>query len=127
MVDSIKQLKIKPSELNGFTREVYLREAYESTFSIFDHDNQMSTPPGYELVFMNDKENMVEHGELYNAIRRYHINKIQDEFGLSLTEFYNLPRDVVDFIFRLLGETRERIEAEKRKIASTDPLSGGLT
>lgn len=106
--------------MNGFNRTMLLREAYEQEFSIFDHANDDTRPPGYALVSMNPKENLDEHGLLYNAIRRYHVNQMHKEFGIPLNDFLELPQDVVDMLYRALGETRERISAEAAKKAEAD-------
>lgn len=109
LVDTIRKATQKPAKyLNGFDRAMLLRQEYEKTFQIFDHDHNDTDPPGYALVAMNTSEDMDEHGQLNNAIRRYHVNQVYKEFGLSLVEFLSLPMDKVDFIYQVLSETRER-------------------
>lgn len=109
LVDMIKKATGKSAKyLNGFDRQMLLRQEYEKTFGIYDHDNRTSDPPGYELILMNPSEDLDEHSKLYNTIRRYHINQIYKEFGLSLTDFLELPFDIVDFLYKVLSESRER-------------------
>lgn len=109
LADEISAAGLKPHELNGFDREILLREAYETEYGLHDHVNTTINPPEFSLIFMNPKENFDEHGGIYNAIRRYLWNDIHKEMGLSLTDFYELPKDITDFIFRQLAEKRERI------------------
>lgn len=93
------------------------REAYETAYGVFDHVNGDTSPPGWGLFYFNPKENYVEHGQLYNLIRRYHYNQVNKGFGLSLAEFMRLPKDKTDLILRILSEDNEREAALKGSIA----------
>lgn len=97
---------LKEKKLDGFTREMLLREAYSKEFQLFDYDRMDTTPSGWAHVAMRPNENIVEHHTLYNDIRRFLIHDIHKETGLNIIDYFSLPRDVIDVIIRALGEKK---------------------
>jgi len=93
---------------------------YETMYGIYDHDNDPDKNP-LALVTLHPKEDVSEYSELYRTINRFAIHKIHEQFGVSLVEFLNLPRDYVQLLFRISTDTAEAnqkpIDEAMRKLA----------
>ncbi len=92
--------RVRSGSFNHYDRQMVLRELYDETFKIQNHDN--TNPDLLSLVAMSPRENVVEYSAYYNTIRRYRTLRINEKFGLSLIEYMDLPRDVVELISKIL-------------------------
>ncbi len=92
--------KVRSGSFNHYDRQMVLREHYDETFRIQSHDN--TNPDLLSLVALSPRENVAEYSAYYNAIRRYRTLRINEKFGLSLLEYLDLPRDVVELISKIL-------------------------
>ncbi len=92
--------RIRSRSFNAYDRQMVLRELYDETFNIQRHDE--TNPDLLSLVAMSPRENIYEYSAYYNAIRRYRILRVNEKFGLSLIEYMELPRDVVELISKIL-------------------------
>lgn len=79
---------------------------YETQFGIFDHDQGVEKDDPLALVRMHDAEQT--NGRLFERIRQHHERKIYPQFGLSLTEFLALPREVVERLLELALDQQKR-------------------
>lgn len=96
--------------LDSISAKLILQEAYETLYGIFNHDDpSVAKTRPLALVALHPKENTAEYGKLYRMIDRYVINDVKGKFGLSLTEFLNLPHDIVD---RVLKVCQEQVKKE---------------
>lgn len=92
--------------------QIVLREAYETVYRLYDHDGVGYDNP-LALVLMHEKEDTSTYSRLYGELRRYAIEEdILGIWGLSFTELLNLPKDIVDEIYRLTREMREEKNAD---------------
>jgi len=85
-----------------------LREAYEISHRLLE-SKQQEHPFG--LVLTNKKENVLEYGPLYRLFGDYKDKGVKDKFGLSIAEFLELPRHIVNFILELCAR-EVRVDAK---------------
>lgn len=90
-------------EVNGYEAEIILREAYDIAYGICDHNREDISP--LSLVKMHPSEDYEAISPFKQKIKRYYKYEVFDKFGLNLTDFFKLPRDVTEYIFQLLYET----------------------
>lgn len=72
--------------------------AYDTAYHIHDH-TQANTGP-LDVITEWDAERYHTESALAKRIRRYTTHNIGDTFKLSLTEFLDLPRNVIDLLIR---------------------------
>lgn len=81
-------------EMPSDAAQVMLGMAYETTYGIYDHYSSADNNP-LSTVAMHPAEEYKELSGLYRAIERYERQGINNRFGLSLTEYLELPRDAI--------------------------------
>ena len=91
------------SNVTGYEAEIILREAYDIAYGICDHNREDISP--LSLVKLHPSEDYEAVSPLRQKIKRYYKYEVFNKFGLSLSEFFELPRDVTECIFQLLYET----------------------
>ncbi len=91
---------IRSNDTNPYDRLMDLRQLYDDVFEISPYGP--TNPDPLALVALSPRENIAEHSAYYHAIRRYRTLRINEKFGLSLVEYLDLPRDVVELISRIL-------------------------
>jgi len=102
--------------------------AYESTYELHDHYTPDNSNP-LDTVAMHPGETYKEFSGLYRAIERYERYGIYTNFGLSLTEYLSLPRDLIDMLSDVtiaIADRQEAIEANAEAGARHDVRSGPL-
>ena len=87
---------------DSYTTQLVLREEYQTVYGLYDHDNDESRP--LAAVAMLSKESVCTGDPLEEMIRRYRLHRINEKFGLSLTQFLELPRERVQFLFELCAQ-----------------------
>lgn len=87
------------NKIDSISAQMLLREAYELSYHIFDHDQGTYHP--WNLVMERPKENYNKYGTLYRTIHTYRLREVHKRFGYSLTEFLDQPREIVDLIFEI--------------------------
>lgn len=97
----------------GITAQLALREVYERNFGIHEYGPNDSMG---DLMRLHPKENTSEWSMSYQRIRKFIWLEIYKETGMSLKEFFELPREYTDLIFR---EVDARSASRLRDI---DPL-----
>lgn len=102
----ILSLMEEKANLDGFTSAMLLREAYETDFEICDHRLPENQGP-MSLVKLNPKEDMRSYSRMYETLRRYVKYDIRELFGYTPDQFLELPREYVEFFFRLAVEKME--------------------
>lgn len=83
--------------LTSSEASIVLRESYESTYGIFRHTK---TTESLASVVLHPAEDVSANSRLYERIRRYIRSDIFKYTGMSLDEFFELPRELTDLIFR---------------------------
>lgn len=90
---------------------IVLREKYETLLGIYNHDHPPGPPRPLASIAMHWAEDASGGSLLYERIEQFEERKIHQRFGLSLTEFFELPRDVCRKIMEVAGE---RIKEESK-------------
>lgn len=101
-------LRDLPAMIAG-NAELAMRVAYDTEYGIHNHATEHRSPMA--LVKMHPKEQLIEGGPYYRLVREYHGAKIHKEFGISLTDYLELPRHIMEL---LLGICKEEIKAASR-------------
>lgn len=91
-------------KVDSITAQLLLREAYEITYGIFDHST--SEHP-WDLVLNRKQETVGAYSALSRTLRAYRLKDVKGRFGLSITEFLDLPRETVNEIFQICDEVAE--------------------
>lgn len=84
------------SQIDSLSAQILLREAYETSYAIANHRSEYNHPWG--LVLAREKEDYDRYGTLYRSIHLFRLNDVAKRFGLNLTEYLNLPREIVELI-----------------------------
>jgi hypothetical protein len=102
------------SNLDSMTAQLVLREAYDEDYGIYDHSSEQGRP--LALVGKHVKEDYHEYGGLYRAIYQFNVNEVHKNWGFTLTEFLDLPREFHRLILRICSEdaARSLIPTEKQ-------------
>lgn len=103
----IDELLDSVDSVGGIDAKILLIEAYETAYEIFDHENVDFNRP-LSLVAMHEKECYGEVSGLRRRVERYNLHDIYNKFGLSLSEFLDLPRDYTEMLFSVVQEQAER-------------------
>lgn len=100
--------------LNSDEAQVLGSLVYDIAYGIHDHNNPMSTNP-LASVMQHPAEDYSSHSGLYRTIERYERQKISENFGLSLIEYLDLPRYVVDMLTNIFIDNAR----ESERVANT--------
>lgn len=93
--------------------KVILQSWYEAHYGFFDHkDPEKNRRYPFALVTMHEQEENTTTSSLYEVMEQYVSSEIYQNFGLSLTDFLALPREMVIKILSLASKK----SAEKNTI-----------
>lgn len=87
--------------LDSSSAQVVLSMLYDIAFNICDHNKPENNHP-FASILMHDAEEYREHSGLYRSIERFHKQKLNDRFGISLSEYWSYPKYVVDMITEIV-------------------------
>lgn len=93
-------------KLDSISAQLVLRDAYDIDYGIYDHANDRSRP--LALVGRFEKEDYNEYGGLYRAIYQFNVNEVHKNWGFTLTEFLDLPREIHRLVLRICSEDAAR-------------------
>lgn len=82
--------------LTSIESQLLLRELYDTNFQISAH-NHPHRP--MSLVGLQPKETYGPYSRQYRLYRRFAALKINDLFGISIHEFLQQPREMVELMF----------------------------
>lgn len=95
ITDSIQKLVDTSPKLKLTDVQLLLQDVYESGYGIYNHaSNSVDNSRPLALVAMHWAENASEGSVLYERIEQFRERNVYQTFGLSLTEFLDLPRDI---------------------------------
>lgn len=123
--DYLSQILTDISKLKGIDAQIVLRQFYETKFGIFDHILNGNQRP-LSTVALYDAEENGPSSLLYSRIESYMRSEVYKHTGLNLVEFLNLPREIVQLIFRItenkthtegqaLSEVQQQLKAMSAK------------
>ena len=104
-------------KVDSLSAQLLLREAYEISYRI--HDHAFGTYHAWNLALNRPKENYCEYGTLYRTVHAYHLREVHKRFGYNLTEFLDLPRELVELIFKIC-ETEGQQDAKSFSIVKKE-------
>lgn len=99
---------------------------YDVSFDIHDHYSPDSTNP-LNTVAVHEREDYRELDGLYHSVWRYDQQDIKGRFGLSVVEYLELPRDVIETLTSVGERANKRmqtIEANAKQGGANDHQSG---
>lgn len=108
--DYLKEILNNIAKLKGADAQLVLRQFYETKFGVFDHIQNADQRP-MSTVALYDTEENGQTSVLYSRIEQYIKSSILKHTGLNLTEFLSLPREIVQWIFKV-SENQLRVEGE---------------
>ncbi len=100
--------------VSPITAKIVLREIYERSYGIHDHADARLSP--LHLVKLHTKENVSEFSTLYSKMRRFAKLEMASKMQMNVVEFLSMPREFVDFHFRLYADINNQ------KLKEPDPL-----
>jgi hypothetical protein len=80
-----------------------LQDLYETEYGIYDHLTPYNNRP-LASVALHPAEDINDGSLLEEAIRSYLNKNIKDLYGLSMTEFFDLPVDVISLMISIGDE-----------------------
>lgn len=98
-----KIIQTVPKLGNVIDTQIVLRDLYEVEFGIFNHRAHSKTRPLSSVAF-HDAEDLHTGSLLEEAIRLYTQKNIGEIFKLSLDEYLNRPRDVLQMLNTIADE-----------------------
>lgn len=87
---------------------ILLREAYETTYGIYNHQNPDPSRP-LALIAMHPAEDATVGSTLHERLEQFADFQVAKHFGLSLNEFFELPSDVCTKILEVSAK-RQNVE-----------------
>lgn len=82
--------------LNPYDARIVMQDQYEQRYGIFNHRASKDRP--LASVAMHPCEDSLQNSLLYEACEEYASLNYRETWGLSLTEFLNQPRYVVEMM-----------------------------
>lgn len=107
IVNPLKDALERAGALCSSDAEILMRERYETTYGICDHFNNTVDRP-LALIAMQWPEDTCSGSTLYERLSQYTIYGIQKHFGLSVTEFLDLPSDIVLYLLELGSKEQKK-------------------
>lgn len=92
---------------NSSDLQLALRDVYETTYGIHDHTYE-TEEHALSLVAMREAEDGSSGGLLYERIRHFDEREVRKYFGYSLTEFLELPTDILTYILEVCTRRQEQ-------------------
>jgi len=108
------------AKLDAYTTTLLWREAYETHYGIFNHDDVvLAKAHPLALVEKHAKEDAFTYSLMHRFMWKFRQYKIKDQWGYNLTEFLDLPWYYVQEIFmieqRIATEQMRRDEEIRRR------------
>jgi hypothetical protein len=113
--ESIGDLITSSPRLVSTDAQMVLRDRYETSFKIYDHNEKAGDHP-FALIMMNWNEDTVTAGSLHERMVQYIDRDIQKYFGISFNEFIEQPTYVIAMQLDI-AEDRIRKEAPLNEAA----------
>ncbi len=118
--EPILNIARKFPNLNGYEKEIYLREEYLSRFHILDLDSLLADNPLLPTISYNKKEWYSGNDMTAKRREQYMLYSVWDNYHISLDEFVNRPRHEIE---EILEEMKVKLE-EKMKMKELKETEG---
>lgn len=107
--------------LSSIESQLLLRDLYDNTFQIASHEDARRP---MSLVAMQPKETFGPYSRQYRLYRRFAALGVGDLFKLSITEFLQQPREMVELMFQI-AEDKTVVE-ERRNAQINSSLEAAM-
>lgn len=77
-----------------------LRDRYDTAYGIYNHNTPQSDRP-LALVGMHPSEDATTGSTLYERMALFEERQVFKRWGISLTEFFELPSDMCSYILEI--------------------------
>lgn len=84
-----------------------MRDLYEEEYGICNHRSISGIRP-LSSVAMHPSEDFNTNSKLEEVLALYLQKNIREQYGLSITEFLDLPIDVIDMLIKVSDEHNAR-------------------
>lgn len=102
------------AKVDNITAQMLLREAYETSYHIYNHDAADANP--LAVVSHHYKEDVCEYGPLYRMFHTYRLKDINKHWGLSIEEFLALPREYTELMISIVDDELGREQQRQQKL-----------
>lgn len=129
MVDPVLQyLRGLPTgKLTPVQARLLLKGKYEEIYGIRSHNEDDPENP-YPFLAVNPLEDLSKCRPVYGRMEDFIDNRVATLTGMSLTEFLELPRHLVEKILELCGKVNQKENAATQNLSdSFDNLSRSLS
>lgn len=107
--EHIRDVAALPRRLTSTDLQIVLRERYEQSHGIYDHN--ASTDP-LALVLMHWEEDAITSSTLRARMETFMDNRVGERFRLSFTEFLELPSYVCDLMIEVCTKRKDDVPSE---------------
>lgn len=111
-VDYFKKLNL-PKNIDGFTLEILLQEAYHDIYKIVDLDSKNMKRP---LVAYTNADTLGDIGSIGELIGEFRDNDISNIFGLSFLEYCDLPYSTSRLLINRVKTERQTEKEIKQEV-----------
>lgn len=110
MVDAYKELDAliaSAPRMVSTDARLFLLDRYEQVFNIRNHEDPTDQHP-YGPIRMNDCEDWVEGGAVYERMKEFKHKRIHEHFGVSFQEFIDQPTYRCNQMLKLAAQTQKK-------------------
>lgn len=107
-------VKLAP-KLKSAQAQLLIRDSYETTHHIFDHNSELGQDP-MALIRMHWSEDMVTNGRLHQWLRKFAERNIGQIFNTSLSEFLEQPTYMCELMYEVAGDKGIQQNAEAQAL-----------
>lgn len=91
--------KVQERNFNILKAKLFLTEAYDIDYNLYNHNDPNLSHP-FQQHLITEKKMIKPYGLFKQYMDRYYNHQILKFFGLSFTEFIQLPIDKVEDMFK---------------------------
>lgn len=115
--DYIKTILTAVPKQGSIDTQITLRQLYEVEFGVFDHPAHEVARP-LSVVGLYDTEENGQSSLLYARIEQFIKSNVNKYTGLDLHEFLKLPREIVQWVFKICEEKMKAEDEAYRSLQS---------
>ena len=105
----IQQLIDTSPKLKFTDAQLLLQDIYESGYGIYNHtQHAVDNSRPLALVAMHWSESNTDQSTLHERIEQFKERQVYQNYGISLIDFLNLPRDYCIKILEICGKAQMR-------------------
>lgn len=115
-LDYIFKALINLPKLNKTSSEVVMRDLYETKFGIYNHLNKNIKKRPMASVGYNESENINIGSNFEESIVTYVVKNINKLYGLTILEFLDLPRYVIEMLVKISDKNPGVTDEDKKML-----------